>query len=65
MRGSNKEFIRFLYIALGSSAELETQLLLLIELDYCSSEKEVIVIIEKLNKIRKMIYSLISFLKKN
>jgi len=27
-RGSTKEFIRFLYIAIGSSAELETQLLL-------------------------------------
>jgi len=30
--GSTKEFIRFLYIAIGSSAELETQLLLVEEI---------------------------------
>jgi four helix bundle protein len=33
-RNSKKEFIQFLYIALGSAAELETQLIVAKELDY-------------------------------
>lgn len=37
-RGSKKEFIQFLYISLGSIAELETQLLLAKRLEYLSSD---------------------------
>jgi four helix bundle protein len=37
-RGSTKEFVRFVNIALGSLAELETQLLIAVELKYLESE---------------------------
>jgi len=37
-RGSDKEFIRFLYIARGSTAELETQLKLCVRFNYFSLE---------------------------
>ena len=38
-RNSDKEFIHFLYIARGSLAELETQLLLCARLQYLSEEE--------------------------
>jgi len=37
-RNSNKEFIQYLYVSLGSLAELETQLLLSRDLGYAQSE---------------------------
>lgn len=37
-RGSNRELLHFLYISLGSSNELETQLLLSRELGYISTD---------------------------
>ena len=37
-RGSDKEFIRFLYIARGSTGELETQLKLCVRFNYFSLE---------------------------
>ncbi|PKQ68115.1 four helix bundle protein [Labilibaculum manganireducens] len=37
-RGSDKDFVRFLEIALGSLFELETQLLLVQELNYSNQE---------------------------
>jgi four helix bundle protein len=39
-RNSNKEFIQFLYISLGSLAELETQLLISRELKFVSDNIE-------------------------
>ncbi len=58
-RGSKKEFIQFLYISLGSIAELETQLLLSKRLGYLSSDA----IFSNIDKIRQMILGLISYLK--
>lgn len=53
-RNSEKEICRFLDIALGSSYELETQLLLLCTL-YDDNKNETIELINKLNEIQKMI----------
>jgi four helix bundle protein len=55
-RSSNKEFARFLDIALGSAFELETQLILASDIDYLSEDKlqEVQILLQE---IQKMIYS--------
>jgi len=57
-RGTNKEAIRFFYIAKGSLAELQTQLIIAHEIGYIDSTilKE---IDEKCQKLGKMIGSLI------
>ncbi len=57
-RGSDKELVQFLYISLGSSNELDTQLTVSYELSFITEDrfKE----IEKLNnEINKMLQSLI------
>jgi four helix bundle protein len=59
-RQSTKEFIQFLYIALGSASELETQLLI-IEKVYSF---DVSTNLEKLKSIKMMLHKLISSLKK-
>ena len=56
-RQSDKEFKRFLEIALGSSYELETQLLLVQELKLV--EKEFVETIELILEIQKMLQALI------
>ncbi len=56
-RNSNKEFKHFLGIANGSSFELQTQLILTVELKLLSKEK-VQLAIDLLNEIQKMNYSL-------
>jgi four helix bundle protein len=61
-RNSKKEFIQFLHVALGSTAELETQLLISERLGYLKESSEYL---SKLNEIKKMLLGLISFLKKN
>lgn len=53
-RNSSKEFSRFLSIALGSLAELETQLIISKNIEYLS-QHQFYTIHEKLVKIRKMI----------
>lgn len=58
-RNSQKEFIQFLYIALGSLAELETQLLLAKDLEYIKNST----IDEAVVKQRKMILGLLRYLK--
>ena len=60
-RNSNKEFVQFLYIALGSASEVETQLIIAKRLNYVHSiENELI----ELTSIRKMLNSLISSIKR-
>lgn len=54
-RNSKKEFIQFLYVALGSSSELETQLIIAKELGYGTSEE----IFSKLERIKQMLLGLI------
>jgi len=57
-RNSTKEFIQFLSIAKGSSSELETQLLLCVEIEYFSRE-DIIESLELISNIGKMFNSLI------
>ncbi len=59
-RQSDKETIQFLYISIGSIAELETELLIAQNLGYASNIDE---IMEKLIKIRSLILGLIKYLK--
>ncbi len=59
-RNSTKEFVQFLYIALGSLAELETQLILAKELAFPSEEK----LEQKASSLRKMLVALIDKLKR-
>ncbi|WP_198018169.1 four helix bundle protein [Hippea jasoniae] len=59
-RNTKKEFVQFLYIALGSSAELETQLLITKRLGYVS---DIDIELKTISKIRKMINALIKSLK--
>jgi len=54
----NNEFRQFLYITLGSCAELETQLVIANELKYIN-DKTREDNIEKINHISRMIYNLI------
>jgi len=61
-RNSKKEFIQFLYIALGSTAELETQLIISGRLGYLKESTE---FRTKLDEIKKMLLGLISFLRKD
>jgi len=57
-RFHNKEYKQFLYIALGSCAELETQIEIASELRYISNEKKKN-ILEKINHESRMLTNLI------
>ncbi|MBA3028658.1 MAG: four helix bundle protein [Desulfobacteraceae bacterium] len=59
-RASNREFAQFLYIALGSLSELDTQWLLAKELEMTSSTPE-----NSVDPIRKMLLGLIRSIKKS
>ncbi len=61
-RESNKEFLRFLFIAQGSVSELDTQLLIANNLNFLTKE-DYVQIYEKLAEIRKMLTGLIKFRK--
>lgn len=56
-RGTDKQFIYFLNVALGSSYELETQIIISFELNLISSSKKA-ELIKDVNQISKMIYGL-------
>jgi four helix bundle protein len=58
-RNSNKEFIQFLYVAMGSLAEIETQLLLAKRLKLINESD----VFNDMESIRKMLLGLIKFLK--
>ncbi len=60
-RNYDRELIQFLYVSLGSLAELETQLIISKELDYIENISGTL---EELLAIRKMIIGLIKYLKK-
>jgi four helix bundle protein len=61
-RQHKNEFVQFLYIALGSCAECETQIVVAFELEYLKVEikKE---LLEELSQIGKMIRGLVNSLK--
>ncbi len=61
-RNTQKEFVQFLYVSLGSASEVETQLLIAKRLNYLQNiENE----LNQINKIRKMINALINSIKRN
>lgn len=62
-RNSNKEFTQFLNITMGSCFELETQITIAFELSYIQKEDLETFIID-LNRLEKMINSLITTLRK-
>jgi len=55
-RNSKKEFIQFLYISLGSLAEVETQLIISQKLEYSESIDS---LVAKIERIKKMLNGLI------
>lgn len=61
-RQTNKEFIQFLYIALGSNTELETQLLIAYNLNYIS-KNDYEICYQSVDEIGKMLSGLISYRK--
>ncbi len=60
-RNSKKEFIQFLYIALGSLSELETQIIIASRLEYLNNLDT---LSEDLKFVQKLINGLIYYLKK-
>ena len=57
-RGTNKDLLHFLYISLGSSNELETQLLLSREFTYLSDD-DASMLLQQNEQVNKMLSSLI------
>lgn len=56
-RGTDKDFVRFLTMAIGSAFELETQLLVSLRLGFGSDSDNIMV--DSTNQLQKMIYNLI------
>ncbi len=61
-RRSDKEFLQFLYISMGSIHEIDTQLLISLNLNYLT-KSEYEILLTKLDQISKMISGLIKFVK--
>lgn len=55
-RQTNKEFVQFLYIAVGSVAEVETQLIIANKLDYLADVNH---LLARIASLRKMLHGLI------
>ena len=60
-RQGNKEFVQFLYIALGSLAEVETQVMLAKRLRFAEDVND---ILQSIQRIRKMLNGLIAHQKR-
>ena len=60
-RNSVKEFVQFLYVALGSAAEVETQLMIGGRLGFSSDIEHVL---DKVHRIKMMLLGLIKAVKK-
>ncbi|WP_457617998.1 four helix bundle protein [Lutibacter sp.] len=50
-RKGNKEFIQFLYMALGSLTELDTQYLIAVRLNYINKDKELELLINDVKRL--------------
>ncbi len=50
-RNSNKEFVQFIAIATGSCYEVETQLIIAMELKYLANQENVFTLIEEIQKM--------------
>ena len=61
-RRSDKEFLQFLYISLGSIQEIDTQLLISLNLNYLT-KSEYEILLTKLDQISKMLSGLIKSVK--
>ena len=59
-RSSDRELVQYLYIALGSLSELETQIIISVELGYLADSGR---IIDRVVKVRRMLLGLIKYLK--
>lgn len=59
-RNSHKEFIQFLYIALGSTSEIETQLLVAKRIGYLTCDEK---LLSELTVVRKLLIGLINSIK--
>jgi four helix bundle protein len=59
-RSSRKEYIQFLYVALGSLAELETQLLLATRLKFVTNTE----VLDRVEQVRRLLLGLLRFLKR-
>ena len=59
-RQTTKEFIKFLYISLGSLSELETQILIALRLNYIIDTEKLLF---KIKGLKKMIINMIQSLK--
>lgn len=62
-RNSQRDFKRFLEIAIGSAFELETQMILAADLDYVKKEVNK-KMVEEINSLQKQMNTFISYLKK-
>jgi four helix bundle protein len=61
-RQYRKEFIQFLYMAVGSVSELDTQFVIAEEVGYLS-QSEILPVLQEIGEIRKMLFGLIYSLK--
>jgi len=61
-RNSGKEFIQFLYIALGSASELETQIIISRNLSYID-DSEAKINLKQIESLKKMLNGLITYMK--